>query len=143
MAKKFYQCLNPKCLPVEKGRFMAELGTCPQCGANEDDPKRGRLIHRLVMVHYDPPSEVPGFGQGVRACNKKVIIQVLPNPGGGMPKKPWQAGTGNVYAVTCPDCKETEEWKRGKLEADCEDGEELPPAVVGTAERLQPLAKPA
>lgn len=106
---KQYRCLRPKCQNRNKGLFKAEQPTCPQCNLQANDPKFGHMICRLVVVHFDPPTDFPGMGQGYRACDHAKTIQADPGTG-GVPN-PWHAGTGAINAVTCSECKETTEYK--------------------------------
>ncbi len=136
---KFYQCHNPRCQAKDKGKFLSnrppQKAICPQCGIQEADPKFGKVIQRLVLVHFDPPTDIPSIGQSIRACQREKIIQAeeLPN---GTPN-PWHAGTGCFEAVTCPACKETIEYKAAQASAEDEEGPNL---MAAAFERLQPLA---
>ena len=109
--KKFFRCLNPKCLQVEMGQFWSDASeknpaVCPQCGiVGKQGTKFGHMIQRLTVVHFDPPTEIPGIGQNVRACETSRAIQAdeMPN---GIPN-PYHAGTGSVQQVNCPECMAT------------------------------------
>ena len=110
MTMKMFRCMNRKCQGVKHpdlgpGGFMAETPLCPQCKIEANHPRFGLLIQRLVMIHYNPDSEVPGFGLGHRACDpsKEITAQL---DGNGIPA-PWHAGTGNPFVVNCPECKKT------------------------------------
>lgn len=117
---KKFRCGSPKCQQTDGGIFNSEQGICPQCGLNEKCPKFGRMIHRLVMIHYDPPTEFPGVGHNHRACDPTKAIQAQEWQG-GIPN-PWNIGTGDVMSVTCDACKQTPEYKAGLEIAESEDG---------------------
>jgi len=102
---KSFRCTNPKCQAKSEGKFLSEKPTCPQCKIGAEHERFGNLIVRLVEVHFDPPSEVPGFGLGVRACDRSKPIQAEMG-GNGMPN-PFHAGTGVLRAVTCEKCKKS------------------------------------
>lgn len=142
MAVKAYRCMNPECLAKKSDAlFFADPvpGTleCPQCGLKDSDPKFGGLLQRMVIVHFDPPSRIPGFGLGVRACDptKGINVKAVST------KKPsWHSGTGNTDAVTCPQCKETLEFKKAAAQTD----EETPLAASpmgAAANRLEPIPR--
>jgi hypothetical protein len=136
--RKLFRCNNPKCQAVNKGKFQSEKPECPQCKIGADHPKFGSLILRLVMVHYDPPSEMPGISQWVRACDKSKSIAV--QDGGGVPN-PWHAGTGLIQAVTCPECMATAEFKASL--AQCEDEDFVEKAAAATASIVQNFVQPS
>lgn len=107
MAERLYRCINPKCGPNGHEFTGESPAKCPKCGIAEDDPKLGLAIRRLVLVHFDPPSPLPGIGMGYRACNHQRGIAVgMPSPD----KPGVHAGTGDPRSVTCPKCKESEEY---------------------------------
>lgn len=121
MALKLFRCDRPTCKVQDKGHFRAELPKCPRCGLEANDPKFGSKIIRLTMIHYDPPTEFPGIGKGFRACSPTKMIQVTDGPGGA-PKNPFDAGTGDVNQVSCPECKLTDEYKAGLAALNDDDG---------------------
>ena len=93
--------------------FIAAEPVCPQCRADQRNPKLARFIVDLVDVHFDPPTEYPGVGQGVRACSGQ------PTPG--------RPATGDPGAVTCAACKLTEAWKKASADWGFEVIEEITP----------------
>lgn len=113
------------------------------------DPKFGHLVQRLVIVHFDPPSEFPGHGQNHWACNHDQIVQVESH--GEIPR-PWDQATGVPGVVTCPACKKTAVFKAAWEAAEddvCptgpDDDEEAPritPAIAGSFDRLQRITTP-
>lgn len=125
------------------GQFWATYPKCPKCELDAKDLKFGDKIQRLVIVHYDPPTEFPGVGENVRACERTRIIQAEDTPG-GIPN-PWHAGTGSVKDVNCDACMATPEYQHG-LEI-INDDEPVGDTVVlssGTQaalNRLQPLVR--
>ena len=136
MAIKRYKCGNPKCQALNQGVFLAEKPTCPQCLKSMDDPKFGRMIIRQPFIHFDPPSEIEGIGEGHRACDSDKCIQAETTPG-GMPN-PWHAGTGNVTVVNCPACMATDAYKAALKRAEEEDDDGLTNAALA---RLEPLKR--
>lgn len=135
MAIKMFRCANPKCRKANKGTFFAEIPKCPQCGIEANDPKYGRLIGRCALVHFDPPSPVPGIGLNVRACDPAKVITVAST---NERKPSWHAGTGNPKGVTCPQCKETRAYQAAIAGLD----DELPPTetlTAAAASRIEPL----
>lgn len=110
-----FRCRNPKC----QDKVHEDLGpggfehsdpakaACPHCGTSITDKRFGSLIQRRVQIHFDPPSGIPGYGKGVRACDERIPIfagqRMLR---GGVPS-PSHAGTGSPTSVTCIACKKT------------------------------------
>ncbi len=138
---KYYRCHNPTCAPKDQGKFRSTAPVCPQCRISADDPKFGRLIVRLVFVHFDPPTHVPGIGQNVRACDPTKPIQAPDGPN-GLPN-PWHAGTGVPAAVTCQACQETPEYKAALAAEDDEDGPDLAKAAFERIQTVAPLVPAA
>jgi hypothetical protein len=120
---KHFRCLRTTCQKLDMGRFFSAAPRCPQCGLEGNDPD-GKNIVLLVMVHYDPPraanddvfidmsGKIMGTGKGHRACEPRRSIQAAEDAN-GVPV-PWHAGTGIKAQVTCPACKQTEEFKTSK-----------------------------
>ncbi len=105
---KAYRCYNPKCAdkPDIPGHdFLAAAAACDRCGIKAADPRFGRFLTELVLIHYEPPSGVvDGIGADHVAC--------LPErPAGGLRR------TGAPSAVTCPACRGTDAWKRDSTPA--------------------------
>src|SRR5579864_6436536 len=94
---KQFRCMNQKCQAKNDGRFESESDepTCSQCNIGKDHPRFGKMILRVAEIHFDPPSEVPGYGLGFRACNPKVPIGV---PINGL-KPVYHGGTGDPTIV--------------------------------------------
>ena len=135
MAIKRYKCGNPKCQALNQGVFLAEKPTCPQCLKSMDDPKFGRMIIRQPFIHFDPPSEIEGIGEGHRACDHdKGIGAEMVN---GQPN-PWHAGTGVATIVNCPACMTTDEYKTALAAMEEKDGDGLTAAAMA---RLEPLKR--
>lgn len=111
---------------------MSTMPTCPQCGLTADDPKFGHKIIRLVIVHFDPPTDFPGIGQQHRACDPNKPIQAPDGPG-GVPN-PWHAGTGDPKVVNCPACMQTESYKAVLATAEDEDAPNSTAAAMGRIE---------
>lgn len=116
---KLFRCTRPSCTTKDMGRFQSLGWECPQCGLSIKDPKLGHKIIRLTVIHFDPPSEWPGVGLNVRACNKAMPIQAPEGPN-GVPN-PWHAGTGDPRQVSCPDCLLTDEYKKALLTSEDEE----------------------
>ena len=96
-----YRCHNPKCADDPHGRlgfnFEAPSDSpvlCPKCGAGKT-PRTANLIVKLAVIHFDPPSEHAGIGQGFCACNPEKLL-------------PSVKATGVHDAVTCKACRATE-----------------------------------
>lgn len=98
----------------------------------DPDPKLGAQIQRLVIVHFDPPTEVVGRGENIRACepSKPIACGLM---GDGQPN-PFSCGTGSVGAVTCPECKETPVYRYA---VELSESEECPNYLAGAFSRLQ------
>lgn len=113
---KLFACLNPLCkTPTGWFNFTSLTPTCPSCGISFTDERFGSLlIKRLPRIHFDPPSPVPGYGMNHRACNPKIHICGIPNDLGQ--PDPFNAGTGLVTAVTCPECKVTAAFEKAFAE---------------------------
>lgn len=126
---KLWRCMNQKCQATGDNRFSADQGVCPKCGLTEKHPKFGHVVQRLPKIHFDPPSEVAGYGKTVRACDETQPIQAALLPG-GIPT-PWHQGTGNVYAVTCPECKETLAFKEAMAFAEDDEDDKTTAAALG------------
>jgi hypothetical protein len=90
-----YRCTN--C-----GRdFENDRPACAQCDIDPaKDPRLGRFIIRLEIVHFDPPTRFPGMGQGHAACNPLLKVG-----------KQIAHATGDPSCVNCTRCRETEAWK--------------------------------
>jgi hypothetical protein len=120
---KQYICSHPKCLVKDGGKFSGEFtpkkAVCPRCGTREDDEKFGCAIQRLTVIHFDPPTHMPGIGQNHRACDPAVGIkaQLLSN---SLMPNPWHAGTGDINVVTCEKCKATPEYQQAMQRQDDE-----------------------
>lgn len=103
---RLYKCHNPQCSDPHGAPMFdfesAPTGTCPKCGISASDPQFGFLITPRVVIHYDPPGRVKGYGAGVAACTGAFIS------GARYTKHP--------RAVTCPACKTVEAHQR-ELEA--------------------------
>ena len=117
---KLFTCTNPRC--HENGQDFGFSSTdaeppCPKCGVAYTDPRK--IVRRLVMIHFDPPSDVPGFGCGHRACDPKVHIAIGGGPNGDQDwlPNPYHAGTGDPMRVTCPACRASDAWKTALAEA--------------------------
>lgn len=83
--------------------FEADRPTCAECELDPaKDARHGRFFDQLLIIHYDPPTNVKGIGQNVAACNPKVKV--------GRQGRHTTADrfTGDKSAVTCPRCKATE-----------------------------------
>lgn len=139
--RKLYKCHRPTCQAKNHGQFWQEADrenppVCPQCNLSALDPKFGDKIQRLVVVHFDPPSEFPGTGLQVRACDPKMPIQAqVVNP-----KLPsWHAGTGNPKTVNCDLCKATDAYKAAAIDDDGDAVEKVNAATKAAFERLEPL----
>lgn len=119
---KLFRCMNPRCQEKDlaMGRFWSVEPVCPQCGIEAKDQKFGHLIVRLSVVHLDPPTDIPGIGWNVRACDETKIIQVSEGAS-GIPN-PYHIGSGNVNAVNCPECKNTSAYKAALAVESNEDG---------------------
>lgn len=137
--KKLFRCHRMKCQSLDNGRFesVEMFPACPQCGLSRKDEKFGDQIQRLVVVHFDPPTEFPGRGERIRACDPEKGIQAEAGQNGSMPN-PWHAGTGTVQVVNCPDCKETPIYRYAVEQMENEDGPNL---LAGAFERLQAASK--
>ena len=142
-AKKLFRCMNPKCqaLNLAMGRFWAEASetnpaVCPQCKiVGKANTKFGHLIVRLTIVHFDPPSEIPGIGLNVRACDQDKIIQVSEG-GNGIPNH-YHVGSGSVRAVNCPACQASEAYQQVlRIEQD----EDAPSQAEAAFERIKESA---
>lgn len=95
-----YACTNDNGLP---GRdFVAENPVCPACGLDgTTNPRFKPLFAELAVVHFDPPTAVPGVGTNRPACDPKKKIG-----GPGVDR-----ATGEPLAVTCPACKGSKTWQ--------------------------------
>lgn len=111
MNDKLYRCSNANCCDRvgNPHEFLADEGICPKCGISQGDQRFGSLIIRCVMIHFDPPSPVPGYGLGVRACAPETAIHA-PVDAFGRPRI-GHGGTGDPVAVSCPACKATEAYQ--------------------------------
>lgn len=90
-----------RCHPCGKFEFTADRPVCPQCGTDGDDPRikaRGFVIP-LVILHFDPPSGLPGMGKNRPACDQTLYVGH-----NGV------RATGEPSAVSCAACKLTEEF---------------------------------
>ena len=98
------------------GRFWTEASesnpaVCPQCGiVGKQGTKFGHLIQRLSIVHFDPPTDIPGVGWNVRACDRTKGVQAFEGQD-GIPNA-HNVGSGYVVAVNCLECMKTEEYKK-------------------------------
>ena len=147
MSLKLFRCSNPRCRDTVPGRrpepftFAATDPVCPKCQTDQRG-RFGRLVQRLVCIHFDPPAHIPGFGLGTRACNPDVGIQVAGGPDGTddnwMPN-PFHAGTAEPDAVNCPACRATEAWRKAFADAHSENSDAFAAALA----RLQPFMTPA
>lgn len=139
MAMRRYRCSNPQCQAANQGVFLAEVSlekaTCPQCKKCGGDPKFGRLIARQPFIHFDPPSEVEGFGEGFRACDPATSITAQMHAS-GMPN-PWHAGTGVISVVNCPACMETEAYKKALKQAEENEGDGLTKTAMQRLEKTR------
>ena len=79
---KYFRCHNPACAKRDQGKFSSEQPVCPQCGISAADEKLGRVIQRMALVHFDPPTGIPAIGENLRACDRAKIIQVQEMPNG-------------------------------------------------------------
>jgi len=89
--------------------FAVELGKpvkCPKCVADKAIPRYAPLISEVVMIHFDPPGDLPEYGRGSLACDPATPI----------PNRKGDRASGEASAVTCPMCKQTDEWKRSMAE---------------------------
>jgi rubredoxin len=111
---KLFKCMNDECLRQDQGRFYRDTWVCPRCGISMEDPKFGRLILRMVLIHYDPPTKYRGIHHGYRACDHAMPICVSLRLEDGSPN-PYQAGTAVPSAVTCPECMKSEEYLTAML----------------------------
>ena len=97
-----WRCYNPKCAtnPYGKQGFDFEVdgrvAKCPKCGI-DNEGRFTSLLVRLTLIHYDPPSPVPGFGMGYTLCDANRMVYAL-NPG--------EQASGEPVAVNCKKCKE-------------------------------------
>lgn len=135
MALKLFRCTRPTCTKKEMGRFQSETWECPQCGLSMKDPKLGHKIIRLTVIHFDPPSEWPGTGLNVRACDHAQPIQASQGQN-GIPN-PWNAGTANPKHVTCEACKLTKEYKDSLLAQDDDENPKVAAATIASMNRLE------
>lgn len=140
---KYYKCHRPTCQKKDQGRFWqaaspSDPPKCPQCGLTTADPKFGEKIQRLVITHFDPPTEFPGLGWNHRACDKEKSICAEEGPN-GVPN-PWHAGTGIVGVVTCPACKETPEYKAALGVVEDDDDTPKRKQLEGSVQRLETVA---
>lgn len=142
-SRKLFQCQLPKCQPLRQGKFMQVTSpevppVCPQCKlVGQTGTRWGHLIARLVFIHFDPPSEMPGYGMGYRACDPAKAAYAGTGTDGR--PNPWHAVTGVADEVNCPECRETAAWKKAKAEV---DGEEVTELATGSAERISGLLRP-
>lgn len=113
---KLFKCHRCK---QDDGRFYKDAPVCPRCSLSADDEKMGRLIQRLVLTHFDPPTDVPGIGINVRACEPTKSI-LADDRAGGIPN-PWHAGTGDVTVVNCPACMASEAYRIALAKLDDDD----------------------
>jgi hypothetical protein len=102
-----YRCLNPKCADRPDGKpghdFDAKLDkgrpvpVCDKCGLDGRLPKFMRYIVKLVCIHFDPPSGLPGVGLNVCLCDGRDVGKLKAGEAGA---------TGDPECVTCPKCLE-------------------------------------
>lgn len=101
---RFYRCYNPNCTehPAKMPGydFTADVPVCPKCKVDARQPRFSHLIVPLVIIHFDPPSQVPGYGVGELACDGK--------PSAG------RMATGDPEVVNCPACRQTDVWKEAQ-----------------------------
>lgn len=102
-APKLHRCTNPKCgdKPGQVGHDFAAIPgqspMCDKCGIAASDPRFGRLIVKLEIIHFEPRSGVVDeIGADYIACAPQTV---------GLAKLPTVRRSGAVQAVTCPMCK--------------------------------------
>jgi hypothetical protein len=98
---RFWRCYNPNCSDrggIPGHDFTADVPVCDKCNVDGRNPRFASLISPVVVIHFDPPSAVPGYGEGHLACNPTQGIR------GHM-------ATGDPDAVNCPACRKTPVWE--------------------------------
>lgn len=84
-----------------KGEFVAAKPACEKCGLDpEKDARHAAFFLDLVTIHFDPPTHVPGLGNGHAACNPTLRT--------GSNGDAW---TGEKQVVNCEACKASDEFK--------------------------------
>jgi hypothetical protein len=99
-----FRCFNSKCVAKSPGRgfeFTSATGVCPSCGADARNPRLAHLVHKIEIIHYDPPSGFDHVGLGHNACD---------------PTKFGPHACGAHAGVTCPKCRETDVFKQTFVE---------------------------
>lgn len=136
--KRLYRCRNPKCTENPAGtpgyEFWAAPGekglvSCPKCNIASTDPRLGRLITPLQIVHYEPPSEVDGIGAGHLACKR-----------GETPLK-GSVRSGEPSVVNCPYCKSTDAWKANATAATLSAEFDVPVTIDAAKEAYKLASK--
>lgn len=93
-----YRCTH--CTPPRT--FEADRPVCEVCNLDpKKNPRHAGFIDALLIIHFDPPSNVRGIGLNAAACNPKKKVGQL----GSGPTA--ERLTGEKAAVTCPACKAT------------------------------------
>lgn len=96
-----FRCGNPRCKLDPDGPngfdFESDRPVCPKCAAKLGDPRTGRFIARMVVVHYEAPDErYEGIGVGHALCDPALTNAVL-----GRRK---EQGSNAPTAVNCEKC---------------------------------------
>jgi hypothetical protein len=136
------KCYRPTCQQSpSRGEWFTEndLDGCPQCGLTRKHEKYGFAIQRLVIIHFDPPSEMPEVGMNYRACDHTKGVQAPDHAHGDRPN-PYHIATGNANVVNCPKCKLTEEF-RIAMEV-LQDDDAPRHALEGSLGRIEKFRKP-
>ena len=83
-----WRCLNCK------AEFQADKPVCAACELDPTtDPRAADLFRAIEVIHFDPPTRVPGVGRNHAACDPKVRYGAN------------RMFTGEPGSVTCPACK--------------------------------------
>lgn len=104
---RLYRCYNPPCADsdgIPGHDFVGIEPVCDRCGADQRDPRLGRFVINLKVIHWDPPQpKHPSVGQGIRACDGQLISA-------GM-------ASGDPLAVNCPACRQIEQFRAALKQA--------------------------
>lgn len=110
-----WRCMNPKCSnPEARPGFdfdgEAKTAKCPKCGIENTHPRFGNLLVKLTTIHYDPPSEVPGYGLGFPLCDPYRKV-------GDLWQKKEQA-SGEPGLANCQTCLEHKDFPKEWVDMD-------------------------
>ena len=135
---KLFRCKAKKCQAKDKGMFWSKKmwPTCPQCHLDSADPKLGQIVQRLVIVHFDPPTEHEGIGHSHRACDAGIAIQAPDTQRG---PNPWHAGSGDPRQVNCPACRQSSAFKQALAASEEEEEMTASDAAWNRIKNLGPL----